>query len=144
MKKFVKVVELAAVSILIILSCIVLLQVILRNFFNTGFVWGEEMSRFLLLSMVLIAAPVVFFRDEHVKFDLLQRSIPRGAQKIHKIICLLLVIFFLRGLHRQPHKINGEQRQCGLPVVKYSQQHLFRLSPPGGGTGHHFWNRANF
>jgi len=87
-------VELTAVFILLSLSGIVILQVVLRNFFNTGFVWVEEISRFLLLSMVLISAPVVFYRSEHVKFDLLSRKLPSAKRKVHSIILIILVMFF--------------------------------------------------
>lgn len=94
MKKFMHWIEIIAILILIILTGIVFLQVILRNFFETGFVWVEELSRFLLLSMVLISAPVVFFHGEHVKFDLLSRKLSLKARKIHSLILVLLVVFF--------------------------------------------------
>lgn len=94
MKKIMQGVELLAVIILLSLSGIVILQVVLRNLFNTGFVWVEEISRFLLLSMVLISAPVVFFRGDHVKFDLLSRKLPAAKRKIHTLIIILLVMFF--------------------------------------------------
>jgi len=94
MKRFMEGVELTAVAVLIFLSLIVFLQVVLRNFFETGFVWVEELSRFLLLSMVLISAPVVFFRAEHVKFDLLARKLSPGGRKIHSTILVLLLTFF--------------------------------------------------
>lgn len=94
MKKIMQGVELLAVIILLLLSGIVILQIVLRNFFNTGFVWVEELSRFLLLSMVLISAPVVFFKGEHVKFDLLSRKLPAVQRRIHTMGIIVLIVFF--------------------------------------------------
>jgi TRAP-type transport system small permease protein len=94
MKNIVKVLDSTAVFVLILLTGIVLLQVILRNFFGTGLVWVEEFSRFLLVTLVLISAPVVFYHDKHVKFDMLVRKSSAGFSKIHSLITALLVIFF--------------------------------------------------
>ncbi|WP_319563166.1 TRAP transporter small permease subunit [Marispirochaeta sp.] len=94
MKKILAGVELVAVFLLLVLSGIVFLQVILRNFFETGFVWNEEFSRFLLLSIVLIAAPVVFYRNDHVRFDMLAMRFSERFRKIQSLLSVLVVIAF--------------------------------------------------
>ncbi len=94
MKSLIKIIELTAVVLLIILTLVVLSQVVLRNLLNTGFIWGEELSRFLLISLVLIASPVVFYREQHVKFDLLARSVSQRTARIHRILCTLAIMFF--------------------------------------------------
>ncbi|WP_407944172.1 TRAP transporter small permease [Marispirochaeta aestuarii] len=94
MKKVLAGVEFAAVFLLLILSGIVFLQVLLRNFFETGFVWNEELSRFLLLSIVLLAAPVVFYRDDHVRFDMLAVRFSGRFRKIQSLVSVLVVVAF--------------------------------------------------
>ncbi len=94
MKKVLAGVEFVAVFLLLLLSGIVFFQVILRNFFGTGFVWNEEFSRFLLLSIVLIAAPIVFYRDDHVRFDMLAVRFFGRFSKIQSLLSVIVVIAF--------------------------------------------------
>jgi len=86
--------EIVSAIILIFLTGLVFSQVIMRNFFDTGFVWSEEMSRFLLLSVILMAAPLVFFRDEHIRFDMVVQKAPPLLQKIEGFSTLLVITFF--------------------------------------------------
>ncbi len=108
------------VLILLVLTAIVFLQIILRNFFGTGFVWVEELSRFLLLSMVLIAAPLVFLKGGHVKFDLLYRSVlSRKGQRIYSVFLVLLVMFFYAVYlvsHFQLMKTSGNVKSPSLNI----------------------------
>ena len=87
-------VEYLAIAVLLSLSAIIILQVVMRNFFGTGFVWVEELSRFLLLTMVLISAPVVFYHGAHVKFDLFYRKLPVQGKVIHSLVLVSLIVFF--------------------------------------------------
>ncbi len=94
MKRIMQGVEYIAIAVLLSLSAIIILQVIMRNFFGTGFVWVEELSRFLLLSMVLISAPVVFYHGAHVKFDLFYRKLSVRGKMIHSLVLVSLIVFF--------------------------------------------------
>lgn len=89
-----KIIEIATVIILVSLTVLVFSQVIMRNFFNSGFVWSEEMSRLLLLSVVLIAAPLVFFKDGHVRFDMVVLKARPLLKKIEGFASIIVVAFF--------------------------------------------------
>lgn len=88
------IIEIVAVIVLVSLTGLVFSQVIMRNFFNTGFVWSEEMTRFLLLSVVLISAPLVFFNDGHVRFDMVALKAPPLLKEIERFGSILVVAFF--------------------------------------------------
>jgi len=122
MKKVFQGVEFLSILLLLALTVMVFLQVVLRNLVGAGFVWVEELSRFLLLSMVLISAPVVFFRGDHVKFDLLSRLMSPEKRKIHSIILILLMIFFY-GVYIYSHfflmKNSGTVKSPSLEMPNY-------------------------
>ena len=94
MKKIIRISENLSAGLLIILSILILVQVILRNFLGWGFVWSEEMARYLLLSMVLLMSPVLFFRDEHVGIDFFSKILPRKSVKFYKILITAGIMFF--------------------------------------------------
>ncbi|MCF7944540.1 MAG: TRAP transporter small permease [Spirochaetia bacterium] len=95
MKKILSFFEHISAIILILLSLLIIVQVILRNSLGWGFVWSEEMARYLLLSMVLILSPVIFSRDEHVKLDYFVKTfVPSKYNKFTKLFSVLCITFF--------------------------------------------------
>ncbi len=51
-------------------------QVIARNFFDTGILWGDALVRVLVLWITFIGAMVASRKDEHIRMDLLTRFVP--------------------------------------------------------------------
>ncbi|MFA5515949.1 MAG: TRAP transporter small permease [Desulfuromonadales bacterium] len=52
-------------------------QIALRNFFATGFVWGDELLRIILLWLALFGAMAASRDDKHINIDLFSRFLPR-------------------------------------------------------------------
>lgn len=48
-------------------------QVIARNFFDTGILWGDSLVRVLVLWLTFIGATIASRNDEHIRIDLLGR-----------------------------------------------------------------------
>ena len=48
-------------------------QVIARNFFDTGILWGDSLVRVLVLWVTFVGATVASRQDEHIRMDLLAR-----------------------------------------------------------------------
>ena len=94
MKNIMKGIEYIACALLLLLSALILNQVILRNILGWGFVWSEEMARFLLLSMVLLMTPVMFFKGAHVRLDYFQKFIPTRLKGLHSMLLTLLTTLF--------------------------------------------------
>ncbi len=62
--------------LVILLSSMIVLaayQVIARNFFDTGILWGDSMVRVLVLWVTFIGATIASRNDEHIRIDLLGR-----------------------------------------------------------------------
>ncbi|MBI9102704.1 MAG: TRAP transporter small permease subunit [Spirochaetales bacterium] len=94
MNRIIKVSEYLSAGLLILLSILILVQVILRNFLGWGFVWSEEMARYLLLTMVLLMSPALFLRDEHVGIDFIAKIIPKKSVKYYRVLIIVLILFF--------------------------------------------------
>ena len=88
--------------IILILGSMVLLsflQVLMRNFFDTGILWGDIFLRHLVLWVGFIGASLATREEKHINIDLLTRLIPKKIVPLAKIIidvtsviiCLVLV-----------------------------------------------------
>ena len=56
-------------------------QVVLRNVFDMGLLWGDGSVRVLLLWVAMFGAMVASRNDEHIRIDLIGRIIPVAYQK---------------------------------------------------------------
>ena len=67
--------------VLLLASMIVLAayQVVARNFFDTGILWGDALVRVLVLWVTFIGATIASRKDEHIRIDLLTRFVDVGS-----------------------------------------------------------------
>lgn len=61
-------------------------QVISRNFFDSGLVWGDSFVRILVLWTTLLGAMVASRNDEHIRIDLLSSFL--GQVSASKVRCV--------------------------------------------------------
>jgi TRAP-type C4-dicarboxylate transport system permease small subunit len=72
-----------------ILTAMILLaasQIVLRNFFNFGFIWADEMLRMLVLWIAVAGAVAASRTDKHITISVLDRFLPDRAKLAVKII----------------------------------------------------------
>ena len=55
-------------------------QVLARNFFDTGILWGDALVRVLVLWVTFVGAMVASRNDEHIRMDLLSRFVNPDSQ----------------------------------------------------------------
>lgn len=75
--------------IILILGIMVLLsflQVLMRNFFDTGILWGDIFLRHLVLWVGFIGASLATREEKHINIDLLTRLIPKRTIPIARIV----------------------------------------------------------
>ena len=75
----------ALVFLLMVFAC-VLIQIIMRNFFNSGSVIMEELARFSLVSLVFLMIPVLVIDKGHIIVDILVARLPKRVRRIFEII----------------------------------------------------------
>ena len=72
-------------SLLVILVLMIIgmavTQIVLRNLFDTGIVWGDIMVRILVLWIGMVGAMVASRKAEHISIDILSRYLPHHFKK---------------------------------------------------------------
>jgi len=74
------------------------LQVILRNFWDTGIEWGDPIVRAMVIWVGFIGASIATHQKSHIQLDLVSKFLPEKAKKFAGIVahfgsaavCLLL------------------------------------------------------
>ena len=83
------------VSLLVVMSIIVVVQVFSRYLFSYSFVWAEELVRYLMIWMVLLGAARVQSMNDHIRIDFFPMLAgPRGS-RLMEIIFRLATLTFL-------------------------------------------------
>ena len=83
-------------GVIIILSLMVILafaQVVLRNFFSSGIIWGDIFLRHLVLWLAFLGASLAAERGKHISIDLVGRFVTgKTATAIHVITNLFATV----------------------------------------------------
>lgn len=89
---------------LALMSVLVVGQVILRNFFDLGLPWADELSRIANIALVFFAVPALMLHNRHIAIDLLFSALGERGKAIlrfanYTLISLFSAIF-LFGLYK--------------------------------------------
>lgn len=81
-------------GLLLIMILMAVLQIFLRNLFDSGIIWGDEMVRILVLWLGLIGAMIASRDNNHISIDVLSRYLPKKIKKIttfitHLFTCII-------------------------------------------------------
>ena len=73
-------------------------QVVARNFFDSGLLWGDALVRVLVLWLTFVGAMVASRNDEHIRMDLLGRFLPLPWRRLSRRLsslftCVVLGVF---------------------------------------------------
>ena len=85
--------------LVLILGCMILLaagQIILRNFLDVGFIWGDELLRMLVLWLAVAGALAASRSDKHINIDVLNRFLPDRAALAVKVVVHLFTAVICR------------------------------------------------
>ncbi|MCB2055834.1 MAG: TRAP transporter small permease [Geminicoccaceae bacterium] len=82
-------------GLLVIMTLVIAALVVSRYIFNYSFSWAEELTRLLLVWMVLLAAAVIQRRDDHIKVDFFVALLPVRLQALIDLVLRLLVLGFV-------------------------------------------------
>lgn len=69
-------------------------QIVIRGFFESSFLWVLELSEFLGIWIVLFGASIMFLRDTEVKVTVIVNYFPKPVRKVIKIVVSILGIIF--------------------------------------------------
>jgi TRAP-type C4-dicarboxylate transport system permease small subunit len=74
--------KLLIVVLLSLMILVAFLQIVLRNFWSTGFSWGDPFVRYLVLWVGFIGAALATREGKHIKLDVLSRWLPRNINHL--------------------------------------------------------------
>ncbi len=77
------------VFLVTLLSGLMLLQfgqIALRQFFDTGFIWADELLKLMVLWLAMIAAIAACRDNRHIRIDALSHLLPDTAIRVTRII----------------------------------------------------------
>jgi TRAP-type C4-dicarboxylate transport system permease small subunit len=66
----------------VVASGFALLQIVLRDFFSTGIVWGDALLRYAVLWVAFLGAARATRDGSHIRIDLLRLILPPGASRV--------------------------------------------------------------
>lgn len=75
--------------LVLILAVMILLattQIVLRNFFDTGFAWSDELLRLLVLWLAMAGAVAAGRKDRHISIAVLGRFLPPAVYRLSRIL----------------------------------------------------------
>jgi TRAP-type transport system small permease protein len=88
------IVRLVCIVLTIALFTIVVVAIVARYGFGQAVSWTEEVPRYLLIWISFLAAASCVLRREHVGFDVLFNSLPKGPRKALGVFLGLLIFGF--------------------------------------------------
>lgn len=72
----------------------VCLEIVLRNFFNTSFLWSEEVSRYLMIWSVYFGASAAISQGLHLRVDMVIDHVGPRVRRVLDFIAQLWVLGF--------------------------------------------------
>jgi len=70
------------VGMLLLIIGIAVIQIVLRNLFEGGLVWGDMLVRIMVLWLGLVGAMVASRKGHHIKIDVVTRYLPNRVKDI--------------------------------------------------------------
>ena len=81
-------------ALLAAMTVIVATLVFTRYIFNYSFPWAEELTRYLMIWMVMFAAPVIQYRNDNIRVEFIIQYAPSRLQGIVYLVHRVLIIGF--------------------------------------------------
>lgn len=101
------------VSLLGFLLTFSLLQILLRNFFSTGFVWGDSLLRNTVLWVSFLGAARATAEDKHIRIDLLPKVLPPFGATLVSLLIDLFSLLVCSALIRASWRFVMDERAAG-------------------------------
>lgn len=76
-------------ALVVLLTAMMLLavgQIVLREFFDSGFVWADELVKLLILWLAMIGSIAASRDDRHIRIDALSHVLPDSVVKVTRIL----------------------------------------------------------
>ncbi|MBN2365172.1 MAG: TRAP transporter small permease [Calditrichaeota bacterium] len=118
-------------GIMVLLS---FLQVILRNFFETGILWGDIFLRHLVLWVGFIGASLATRQEKHINIDILNRIVPKKSLPPIKIIIDIFSVLICFILAKASYEFVMMEKDAGSIIFENIPAWFIQIIIPAGFT----------
>jgi TRAP-type C4-dicarboxylate transport system permease small subunit len=74
------------VGLLLLMICMAVLQIFMRNLFDSGILWGDSLVKVLVLWIGLMGAMIASRNSHHISIDVLSKFLPKQIKKMTNFI----------------------------------------------------------
>ena len=80
------------ISLLLVMIVMAVLQIVLRNLFDSGILWGDAFVRVLVLWIGLVGAMIASRTGNHISIDVISRFLPPQLKRISDLMIYLFTL----------------------------------------------------
>lgn len=128
-----RVIELLCNGMLLVMTAVIAMLILSRNFLGFSFSWSEELTRFLLVWLSMLGAAVLLRRDDHIKLELLTDYLTPRLRIGLSLLLRLLVLGFLCILLYESWLVANARAVTHAPALGISMRIPY-LALPAGAT----------
>ncbi len=81
------------VGLLLTMIFMAVLQIFMRNMFDSGILWGDALVRVLVLWIGLMGAMIASRKNHHISIDVLSKYLPAPIKKLTNLIIFIFTSF---------------------------------------------------
>lgn len=99
----------------------VIFAVFSRYFWNTSFIWTDELARYSLIYFVLIAANAALKSDDHMKIDIAEKYFPDKINIVFKWVRRIIIVIVISMMISKGYEIAVDawhKRTLGLGISR--------------------------
>ena len=120
------------VSVLFVMVIFAFLQVLLRNIFNEGILWGDILLRHLVLWVGFIGASLATREQKHINIDLFGRFVSEKGKKIVRLVTNLFSVFICYVLANASWTFVQDEKMMGTEIFSDIPAWYFQTIIPIG------------
>lgn len=94
-------------------------QIVLRNGFDTGFVWADSLLRIIVLWIALLGAMVATRERQHINIDVVSRFLPTTLQRVAQIVSAIFASIICAVLAK--YTFNFVAMEYQAPSIAFAQ-----------------------
>ena len=79
---------------ILIMTLIVLLQIVMRYFFNSPLTWSEEIARYIFIYITFLGAGILVYERGHLFVEVLFNKIQGKSKNVLQFVLDLIVLIF--------------------------------------------------
>jgi TRAP-type C4-dicarboxylate transport system permease small subunit len=120
------------VLVLSIMVVFAFLQVVLRNIFNEGILWGDIFLRHLVLWVGFLGASLATREQKHINIDLFNKLLPEKGKQVSQLVTNLFSVFICLLLTDASWTFVQDEKMMGTILFEDVRTWYFQIIIPIG------------